>query len=99
MDANAMIHPVSIIICTYNRSELLAFCLESLTTQTVPAGRFEVVVVNNNSSDDTDAVAAGFATQFPRFQLVHEHQQGLSHARNKGLEVAHYEWVVSGTPI
>jgi glycosyltransferase involved in cell wall biosynthesis len=94
MDANAIIHPVSIIICTYNRSELLAFCLESLTAQTVPASRFEVVVINNNSSDDTDAVAAGFAAQFPHFQLVNERSQGLSHARNKGLEVAQNEWVV-----
>lgn len=94
MDANAIIHPVSIIICTYNRSELLAFCLESLTAQTVPASCFEVVVINNNSSDDTDAVAAGFAAQFPHFQLVNERSQGLSHARNKGLEVAQNEWVV-----
>ena len=94
MDVNPITHPVSIIICTYNRSELLAFCLESLTAQTLPASRFEVVVVNNNSSDDTDAVASGFATKFPHFELVNERRQGLSNARNKGLEVAKNEWVI-----
>ncbi|MDZ4679295.1 MAG: glycosyltransferase family A protein, partial [Saprospiraceae bacterium] len=85
---------LSIIICTYNRSELLASCLESLTTQNVSAHNFEVVVVNNNSSDDTTAVALGFAGKFPHFIAVDEPRQGLSHARNKGIEVAKNEWVV-----
>ncbi len=85
---------VSIIICTYNRSELLVSCLQSLVDQNVPASEFEVIVVNNNSTDDTAAVANGFADKFPRFLLVDETRQGLSHARNKGLEVAHHEWVI-----
>ncbi|NUO02545.1 MAG: glycosyltransferase family 2 protein, partial [Saprospiraceae bacterium] len=85
---------LSIIICTYNRSELLAFCLEALAVQSVSAVNFEVIVVNNNSIDDTAVVAAGFAGKFPNFKVVNETRQGLSHARNKGLEVAQYEWVI-----
>lgn len=85
---------LSIIICTYDRSELLADCLQALTEQSVSAEGFEVIVVNNNSSDDTAAVANAYADKFPSFKLVNEARQGLSHARNKGLEVATNEWVI-----
>lgn len=76
------------VVCTYNRAELLAMCLESLAQQTLPTDRLEVVIVDNNSTDDTAAIADRFATRHPHFRVVHETAQGLSHARNRGWREA-----------
>jgi GT2 family glycosyltransferase len=55
---------------------------------------YEVIVVNNNSSDDTLSVAASFAKQSPGCRVVTEQRQGLSHARNRGFQEALGRWVV-----
>lgn len=52
---------LSVVIATYNRGEKLALTLRSLAAQTLPAGEWEAVVVNNNSTDDTVGVFARFA--------------------------------------
>lgn len=44
---------VSVIVCTYNRADMLPGCLASLACQTAPSKSFEVITVDNNSSDDT----------------------------------------------
>lgn len=79
---------ISLIIATYNRGEQLGVTLDSLTTQTLPRSEWEVVVVNNNSTDLTDEVCARFAADNPsiNFKVVHEPKQGLSYARNCGIE-------------
>ncbi len=79
---------VSLIICTWNNYNRLRVMLSSLLQCDVPLGlRWEVVLVNNNCTDETDAVAAGFRGKLP-LVYVHELTQGLSRARNKGLSVA-----------
>ncbi len=84
---------ISILICTYNRSEFVRSCLESLTTQTVPREEFEVLVVNNNSSDDTLEVAESFREAFPHFAVYTESRQGLSYARNLAFQKATTKWL------
>jgi glycosyltransferase involved in cell wall biosynthesis len=80
---------VSACICTYNRKERLGDALASLAQVRLPAGvGFEVVVVDNNSSDGTaetvaDATAEGFS-----YRYVMEPRQGLSHARNRAIAEA-----------
>lgn len=88
-----MFHKLSIIICTYNRANFLSSCLKSLTKQTILVENFEVVVIDNNSTDNTHAVASSFADSFPFFKYYFEKQQGLSYARNAGVEIAAGEWV------
>lgn len=85
---------VSIIICTYKRSDLLAHCLEALSQQNIPSSQFEVLVVDNNSPDDTQAVAAKYAARFEHYKVVLESNQGLSYARNRGYQEAKGDWVV-----
>lgn len=76
----------SVIVCTYNRARSLARTLNSLQAQLVPGGvEWEVVVVDNNSSDDTRAMLATLEANCPRLHYVHEPQQGLAHARNRGI--------------
>ncbi|MDG5469930.1 glycosyltransferase family 2 protein [Deltaproteobacteria bacterium IMCC39524] len=75
---------LSIVVCTYNRYELLRCCLESLVDQSLSTGLYEVVIVDNNSTDDTQLIAADFAGRYNNFRVVSEEKQGLSHARNCG---------------
>lgn len=78
---------LSIVVATYNRSQSLLRTLRSVVGQTAPAEQWECVVVNNNSTDDTEAVFADFARENPTFDLrmVTETKQGLSNARNCGI--------------
>jgi glycosyltransferase involved in cell wall biosynthesis len=79
----------SIIICTYNRSGLLRDSIESVVAQNFPADQFEIVVVDNNSSDDTANVVQEVAeNSIVSIKYVFEVQQGLSYARNTGIEHA-----------
>jgi glycosyltransferase involved in cell wall biosynthesis len=78
---------VSLIICTYNRERYLLPLLDSIVSQDYPHGLYEIVLVNNNSVDQTEAVCRRFAESHPevRFRTVVEKQQGLSYARNRGI--------------
>lgn len=73
---------LGIIVATHNRAGSLRRTLESVVAQTYAGGAPEIVVVNNNSTDDTAAVCAAFA---PRVRMIDEPAQGLSHARNAGV--------------
>ena len=84
---------ISIIVCTYNRAELLKGCLESLAQQSAEDSDYEVIVVDNNSTDNTEDIANAFAERYPNFHYVKEANQGLSHARNKGYMEAGGKYV------
>lgn len=79
---------VTVAVPTYNRSRWLRELLKFVTTQDYPRDRFEIVIVDNNSPDDTRTVVAEFAgaPQPPRYFL--ETQPGSSHARNRLLAEA-----------
>lgn len=83
----------SIIVCTYNRAAILDECLKALTKQSISSDQFEVIIVNNNSSDHTAEVAQKYIAENSNFRLVTELKQGLSNARNLGFAVANAEWV------
>jgi glucosyl-dolichyl phosphate glucuronosyltransferase len=80
----------TILICTFNRAGLLGETLHSLAGMQVdPRLRWEVLVVDNNSSDDTRAVTEQFATTFPApVRWLFEGRQGKSHALNTGINAA-----------
>lgn len=79
---------ISIIVATYNRAKQLLGTLESLVQQDLPAAEWECVVVDNNSKDDTQKLFSGFVEKHSEFNLriVREERQGLSFARNRGIE-------------
>ena len=81
---------ITVILCTFNRSESLAKTLRSLSLQSLPASvEWEVLVLDNNSCDQTRAVADEFCRQFPgRFRYIMEPRQGKSHALNSGIREA-----------
>ena len=76
---------ISVCLCTWNRSRLLDQTLTKLRDVVVPPGvEWEVIVINNNSTDDTDAVLERHASHLPLIRL-HEAKPGHTHARNRGL--------------
>jgi glycosyltransferase involved in cell wall biosynthesis len=79
----------SVVVCTYNRSGSLKRTLDSLREQQVREDiDWEVLIVDNNSRDDTRSVVDAFARTFPRARYTHESKQGLSYARNHGISLA-----------
>lgn len=81
---------ISVIICSYNRARYIREALESLYRQDISKDFFEVIVVDNNSTDETDQVCHTFLNSHPDLnaQYLKESQQGSSFARNTGAEAA-----------
>lgn len=81
---------ITVILCTYNRCELLSTALDSVAVSILPDSvKWEVLVVDNNSSDQTREVVESYRRQYPgRFQYLLESQQGKSHALNAGIAKA-----------
>jgi glycosyltransferase involved in cell wall biosynthesis len=81
---------ISCIVCTYNRQDFIIRCLEALTHQSLSSNFYEVIVVDNNSTDSTAELIKGFIYAHPgiNFSYLFEEKQGLSHARNAGAKVA-----------
>ena len=80
---------LSVIICTYNRAQLLHTVLHSLKNQSADRSLFEVLVVDNNSNDTTRETVEAF----PEFTYAFEPVQGLSQARNTGWERSQGDYV------
>jgi GT2 family glycosyltransferase len=81
---------VSVIVCTYNRCEKLRRSLEAIAAAALASEiPVEMIVVDNNSSDATEAVVEAFARASPiPVRRVLESSQGLSYARNRGIREA-----------
>ena len=83
---------VSVIIPTHNRSDALRETLSNLARQDF-AGEWEAVVVNNNSTDDTDAVVENFEFPVP-LKVVHEKIPCPAASRNAGVSAARGEYII-----
>ncbi|TVQ66951.1 MAG: glycosyltransferase family 2 protein [Balneolaceae bacterium] len=78
---------ITVAICTYNRSSYLRDTLYDLAVQKTDKKLYEILVIDNNSSDGTEAVCDRFRAANPGhfFKVVKEEKQGLSHARNRAV--------------
>jgi glycosyltransferase involved in cell wall biosynthesis len=74
----------TLAICTYNRAGLLRQALASIAECANPRSAWELIVVDNNSKDDTAAVVQGFEGRLP-IRRCFESEQGLSAARNRAI--------------
>jgi len=78
---------ISIIICTYNREQFIYKALQSLAQNDFSTDLYEIILVNNNSTDQTETQCKTFQQDYPHinFRYFIETNQGLSHARNRGI--------------
>jgi glucosyl-dolichyl phosphate glucuronosyltransferase len=85
---------ITVAICTFNRAESLRRTLDSLAAMRVPSDlAWEIVIVNNNSTDHTDDVIDEYLERLP-IRREFEPLQGLSNARNRGIDVAKGKYIV-----
>ncbi len=77
---------LSVVVPAYNEAGVLGECLARLTAQSEHIA--EIIVVDNNSTDDGMRIVAGVMAEHPSVRIVHETSQGLVHARNAGLDAA-----------
>lgn len=78
----------SIIVCTYNRDKYLYGALQCIAENGYPTDAYEIVLVNNMSTDNTESECQRFQNDYPTvdFRYFVETQQGLSFARNRGIK-------------
>ncbi|MFA5263233.1 MAG: glycosyltransferase [Opitutaceae bacterium] len=85
---------VTVAIGTYNRARWLGEALKFLTRQDYPMDRHELIIVDNNSTDDTRSVVESFAGAPKAPKYFFEAKQGSSHARNRALAEAKGEIIL-----
>ncbi|MBQ3999036.1 MAG: glycosyltransferase family 2 protein [Paludibacteraceae bacterium] len=87
---------LTVIICTYNRAKYIGPLLESLAANDLAKSEYEILLVDNNCTDNTRAICDAFAAAHKdvRFRYVVEPEQGLSAARNKGIKEAKGDIIV-----
>src|SRR5271154_6350198 len=83
---------VAVVVVTWNGAHLLGACLESLLTQSAPGFEVGVVVVDNGSTDGTDAL---LRDRFPQVRYIGlRHNTGFAAAANRGIEATSAPYVV-----
>jgi len=87
---------ISVILCTYNRDKYIYNVLKSIAENDYPHDQYEIVLVNNNSTDGTENECRRFQADYPdiRFRYFLETNQGLSYARNCGIRNAQGDLLV-----
>lgn len=84
---------ISIVVPVYNVAPFIGKCLESLWDQDFPESGYEVVVVDDGSTDESAEIAAKIVSAHRNGRIVSQENRGLSEARNRGLQEAAGEYV------
>ncbi len=82
---------VSVIIPTYNREKYIGPCIDSVLNQDDPGFKYEVIVVDDGSTDDTAKLVASYGNQVTYLALAHSGKPAV--ARNAGLKIAKGEFI------
>lgn len=91
MDENLAMPIISVIVPVYKVERYLAQCLDSIVCQTY--SRLQIILVDDGSPDLSGEICERYARHDQRVQVIHQKNQGLSAARNAGLEIAVGEYI------
>lgn len=82
---------ISIIIPIYNAARYLNRCLDSVLKQSYT--NWECILVDDGSTDESGSICDEYANKYPRFMVIHKANQGVSTARNTGIQASTSEWL------
>jgi glycosyltransferase involved in cell wall biosynthesis len=83
---------ISVVIPTYNRAYCISKAIQSIQNQTFP--RWELLIVDDGSTDDTEKIVGSFSINDPRIRYVQQANSGASTARNYGVQESKGEIIV-----
>lgn len=86
-------YKISVIVPIYNVEEYLDYCLESLVKQTIDKSQMEVLLVNDGSPDNSEAICKKFCDQYPFFKYFAKENEGVSKTRNFGIKHAQGKYI------
>lgn len=86
-------YKISVVVPIYNVEEYLDYCLESLVKQTIDKTQLEVLLVNDGSPDNSEAVCKKFCDQYPFFKYFAKENEGVSKTRNFGIKHAQGKYI------
>ncbi len=84
---------ISLILPAYNTSEYLEKCVESCVNQNIPTTDYEIIIVNDGSTDNTLSIAEHLKEKYFNIVIVNQNNQELSMARNNGAAVAKGDYI------
>lgn len=84
---------LSIVVPVYNVSQYLSKCLDSILNQDIDKDDYEIIVVNDGSTDGSGEIAKEYAEKYSNITLINQENQGLSGARNSGIKVARGKYI------
>ncbi|WP_421825013.1 glycosyltransferase [Flagellimonas oceanensis] len=87
---------LSIVIPAYNVESHIENCLKSLLNQNIDSSRYEIIVVNDGSTDATESIVRGLIADHGNIKLINQENKGIGGARNRGVDIAcgHYLYFV-----
>lgn len=84
---------ISVIIPAYNAEKYLAETLDSVVSQTLPLSEYEIIIVNDGSSDHTEDILNKYSDLYSNIIVINKENGGPSSARNAGLDIAQGEYI------
>lgn len=92
---------ISLVLPAYNVEEYIEACIYSCENQDLPKDCYELIIVNDGSTDATPVIIQEQATIYPNIKIINQQNQGLSMARNNGFKEAmgKYVWFIDSDDI
>jgi glycosyltransferase involved in cell wall biosynthesis len=84
---------ISVIVCTFNRDRMFEETVRSFLSCRTDGIEYELLLLDNNSTDKTREIGEGFAARFPRIRYINEPVQGHPHTKNRGVRESRGEIV------
>lgn len=84
---------LSLVVPTYNVEKFIGNCLQSLLNQDIPFNDYEIIVINDGSTDNSLSIASDYAKKNKNIHVHTQENQGLSAARNKGIVLAKGKYI------
>lgn len=85
---------ISIVIPVYNKENFISKCLDSATSQNFPHNRYEILCVNDGSTDNSISIVHQYMKEHPNITVINKSNGGVSSARNAGIEKARGRYIL-----